>query len=110
MTKKELLKIQDKVEELEDFDSWAYIGRDEVIEVDGLKIYTKDQFGGEGQGDSYWAVLSVIDKNGEETFWKIPGWYQSHAGSELEFENIYQVVEKEKVITVWVDAKTLKED
>ena len=82
-------------------DGIQYIDKKKPLIQDGLTIYCAEQFGGEGEGEEYWCVMSVTDKAGEETFWKVPGWYASHHGSELEIENIFEVVLKEKVIKVW---------
>ena len=56
--------------------------------------------GGEGDGEKHWIVLKVED--GERvSFWKIPGWYQSYSGAELEIGNIFEVFAKEISVTVW---------
>lgn len=76
------------------------------IEKDGLLIYTAENYGGgEGDGEEHWIVLSVTDMaTNENTFWEIPGWYQSYHGSELEVEDMFQVVPAEKTVTYWKKA------
>lgn len=60
-----------------------------------------DQFGGEGQGDTYWIIVKLTEPDGTETFYRRNGWYQSHYGYELDGPT--DIVEQaEKVITVWV--------
>lgn len=66
-----------------------------------LSIYTKEVKGGdEGDGEEHWIVLSVT-KDGEESFYKIPGWYQSYHGAELTISDTYKVTPKEKTVIVW---------
>ena len=56
--------------------------------------------GGEGDGEEHWLVYK-LEKASQETYWKVPGWYQSYHGAELEWDNTFQVKAVEKVITVW---------
>lgn len=60
-----------------------------------------ENFGGEGQGDQYWFVFSV-NKSGEpESYWKVPGWYQSYNGGEYELSNLYEVEGREVTVKRW---------
>ncbi len=76
----------------------------------GFKVgdYTfgyEEDFGGEGKGDDYWVVFSVA-KDGETTrYYKVPGWYASHHGGELEVDNTYEVTPTTKTINVWTEVK-----
>lgn len=68
---------------------------------DSYSITIVEQYGGEGCGDEYWFVFSV-DKDGvAESFWKIPGWYQSYHGGEFEFSNVFEVESREVVVKKW---------
>ncbi len=101
--KSKLITILEKIGkyELEELKNW----KDES----GLEISTKYTHGGyEGAGEEYYLILEVTN-GGETSFWKVPGYYMSHDGIYVEIQNIYQVVAKEKTITVWVDAKTGEE-
>lgn len=73
---------------------------DEPWHVDGLGIVSLvDSFGGEGQGDDYWMVLSIT--SGDVTrYFKMSGYHVSHDGSYYEgpFE---EVNPKQETITVW---------
>jgi hypothetical protein len=79
-------------------------------EHDGFKVgnYTfgyEEDFGGEGKGDDYWVVFSVA-KEGETTrYYKVPGWYASHHGGDLEVSNTYEVTPTTKTINVWTEVK-----
>ena len=73
------------------------------VDVDGYTFKQEEQYGGEGLGDEYWVVFSV-SKDEEKEFYKIPGWYSSGNGSELEPENTFKVKSEEKIINVWVEA------
>jgi hypothetical protein len=71
-----------------------------------LTILEEESYGGEGQGDEYWMVIKVIENDTKNvSFWEIPGWYRSDDGGEYEIDNIFEVVSKEKVITVWEQKK-----
>lgn len=74
----------------------------ESIKINDIYSLTiADSFGGEGQGDQYWFVFSV-DKDGvAESFWKVPGWYQSYNGGEYEFNGVHEVESREVVVTKW---------
>jgi len=75
------------------------------LEVGSGWIFTllERKGGGEGDGEEHWLVYKL--KNAaqaySETYWKVPGWYQSYHGAELEWSNTFQVKAVEKVITVW---------
>ena len=82
--------------------------RDESsFKYEGHEFSHEDQHGGEGQGEDYWIVFSVtnlVDKK-DVTYYKVPGWYQSYHGSELEWDNLFEVKSVEKVINVWEESK-----
>jgi hypothetical protein len=68
--------------------------------LDGHLFSFVEQYGGEGMGDEYWIVFSV-EFDGEKKFYKIPGWYQSHHGSEMDTSSTHEVHKVEKTIMVW---------
>jgi hypothetical protein len=57
------------------------------VQIGKYIIENKEEYGGEGQGDDYWFVFSIhnADSPTRKTYWKIYGWYASHAGGELEY-------------------------
>lgn len=55
--------------------------------------------GGEGDGSDHYVVLSVTQNDINETFWLIPGYYESYNGRELELDDIHQVEPYERTIT-----------
>ena len=64
----------------------------ELLEEANLKIALEKSFGGEGQGDQFWAVWSVTD--GTDTVYVMfSGWYASYVGAE--FTERLQVYPKE---------------
>jgi hypothetical protein len=63
------------------------------------------QYGGEGLGDEYWYIFSVEANEGEKKFYKIPGWYQSHYGSEMDTDDTFEVEQKEVVVKQWLKVK-----
>lgn len=89
-----------KMRDYEDKGIWLLKHENVSFVVDGYTFAFQEDFGGEGQGDDYWVVFSVTKEDYSE-FYKVPGWYASHHGGELEVENTYAVQPVEKVITVW---------
>lgn len=73
------------------------------IQVEDLVFDTVEIYGGgEGDGEEYWIVFLVQEVGANNKYYyKVPGWYQSYHGGELEWENIYPVEPVQKVITVW---------
>lgn len=65
-----------------------------------LKVWAEAEYGGADKGSKYWVVLGV-EENGVISFWKVPGWYSSYDGPELEPGNMFEVKEEEEVIKVW---------
>lgn len=80
----------------------------DVQEIEGYIIKLAEQYGGEGQGDCYFKVFSFEREGGIE-YWKVPGWYSSDNGAELEYYNAFKVKQVEKLIQVWVDFETGQE-
>lgn len=68
---------------------WEKLGSYSVVE----------DFGGEGQGDTYYIIYKFID---HDVYIKFDGWYASHAGAE--YNKMYEVFPKEKTITVYETA------
>ena len=94
--RKHLLKV---IQELDDIE---YIDKEKL--EDGWVVSTAEHFGGEGHGEDYWVVLKLTKEGVEDTFWKVPGWYQSYHGSELTWEDTFRVNQVEKVVKVWEKA------
>lgn len=66
-----------------------------------LLVTTVEEYGGEGQGDDYWMVCKVENKDGSLIgYLKWDGWYASYDGGYLE-DDPFWVEPKEKVVTVW---------
>ena len=82
--------LEELIEELEYNKNEIY-----TIFEDQLVKYV-DSFGGEGQGDEYWVVFSVGQGDTKRLF-NTPGWYASYEGSELQVDDIFEVVAKEVV-------------
>jgi hypothetical protein len=83
----------DSVESIEYDEGKCFVHKDVKLEV-------AEQHGGEGEGDEYWVVMKATV--GEEvSFWKVPGWYASYHGAELEYDQTFEVEEVDKVIKVW---------
>lgn len=58
----------------------------------------EDSYGGEGQGDDYYAIYS-FSRGDEKIYMKFWGWYASHYGAE--YEDCCVVTPKQKTITVY---------
>lgn len=59
-----------------------------------------DQYGGEGQGDTWYSIKYFKDHN---VYLKVSGWYTSYYGTHFDgWDNaVREVVPKEKTITVY---------
>lgn len=55
--------------------------------------------GGEGDGSERYVVLSVTQHDADETFWMVPGYYESYNGSEFELHSMYKVEPYQKMVT-----------
>lgn len=65
---------------------------------DDLTVEVVQSYGGEGQGDNYYAVYS-FDNGTEKLFVKFNGWYASYHGAE--FQDWFFVEPEEKTIIVY---------
>lgn len=94
------------VEDEEDFEGIDYSAISELPfwkEVDtpiGL-VKEVDSYGGEGQGEQYWMIISVVQGDVIRTF-KLDGWYASYDGGY--YDEFYEVIPELKTITVWEKA------
>lgn len=91
-----------KMREITGYDGVGLLRDEEAsFTVDKYVFSPEESFGGEGQGDDYWVVFSVSEEGEPKKFYKIPGWYASHHGGELEVSNTFEVKAVQKTITVW---------
>lgn len=97
--------ITDNTDTLDEIDDY---GRNQEKVIEGYTIKLAEEYGGEGMGDCYFKVFS-FEKDGDIEHWKIPGYYSSGYGSELEWYNAFKVKQVEKLIQVWVDFETGQE-
>lgn len=76
---------------------------DETDEIEINASYTIEHLytegGGEGDGEEHWLVF-VIKKHGEiDSYWYVPGYYQSYDGGNLEWNNIYECEPVQVMVT-----------
>lgn len=78
-------------------------GARKILETeDGWRTECVESYGGgEGSGEERWVVIKVIDPVANETFWEIPGFYQSYHGSEFQIDETFRVIKKQKMIDYW---------
>lgn len=101
MNQRALIKLVSNNNDLQEFIREGGYGKNKVRTFDGLDFeQVESHGGGEGSGEERWIVFSVVSE-GQKTFWKLPGWYQSYHGSEFNWDEIFEVKSAEKVITVW---------
>ena len=72
-----------------------------IENIDGFEIKYEDDFGGEGDGDSYWLVISILElESNEKTYIRFNGYYDSWNGTEWED---WQIVNPKEVSVIqWV--------
>ncbi len=83
------------------FCNTIYDNKEPNIEVLDLlrqlgKFECVEQYGGEGEGDTYYSVYHFID---HDVYIRFDGWYASHYGSE--YKEMFEVRPVEKTITVY---------
>lgn len=82
------------------FHDAAYRCNDSIS--DQFDIELLEEFGGEGEGNVYYYVFKIIDKQTDETVYiKFDGFYDSWNGTEWETDCFF-VYPKQKTITVYV--------
>jgi hypothetical protein len=82
--------------------------RDEYsFEYEAHKFDYEERYGGMDMGSEYGIVFSVASLSDAKdvVYYKVPGWYQSHYGSELEWDGLFEVKQQKKTVTVWEEAK-----
>ena len=65
------------------FNEYSKLGKCKMVE----------QYGGEGQGDTYYSVYHFVD---HDVYIRFDGWYASHHGSE--YEEMFQVRPYEELV------------
>lgn len=81
-------------------DIFALDSNDDLV-IDGALVKVVDSYGGEGQGDEFWVVVSV-SKEGEVTrYVKNVGWYASYDGGYFDSTKGTEVFPFKKVTTSW---------
>lgn len=66
---------------------------------DGLTAQLVAEYGGEGQGEDFWVVISLADE-ATTRYFRMDGWYASYDGGELDGEP-YEVRPQERVVTFY---------
>lgn len=94
-------EIIEKFKEIVDVEEFAYYTKnDEVTDKAGIGEFDQvAQYGGEGQGDTWWSVKYFKD---HDVYLKVVGYYASHNGTDFEgWESVSIVTPKEKTVTVY---------
>lgn len=69
----------------------------------GCVITREEQYGGEGMGDDWWVIFSVL-KDGEKSCFRIDGWYTSYEGVDFsDSRNLIPVTKKQVLVDRWVE-------
>lgn len=66
----------------------------------GYKIFKVAGYGGEGKGDDYWVVFR-FDKDDNQLYIKISGYYVSYGGESIDPMSWKIVEPKTKTVTYW---------
>lgn len=81
------------------FEYLDWKSHDLILTELGWELSMSDNYGGEGQGESYWYVIKVSDGKTVRHI-KVDGGYASYCGGE--YDEWFEVFPREKVITEWV--------
>lgn len=57
--------------------------------------------GGEGDGETHFAILELTRHGNNCGYFKIPGWYASYDGGTLELSELHEVRPVERLVTFW---------
>lgn len=84
-------------------DCWKEVkyeaSREQPVTVNGFTAKVEAEYGGEGQGEQFWVVVSISD--GETTrYFRKDGWYASYDGGYLDGDTS-EVVPREKTIVIY---------
>ncbi|MFC6021529.1 hypothetical protein ACFP2T_35845 [Plantactinospora solaniradicis] len=62
------------------WDAWwnNFYPHDQVQHTELGSLRVVDSYGGEGEGDEFWVVISITDGAGAVRYFKRLGWYQSY--------------------------------
>lgn len=72
------------------------------IELPLGKLAVEDSYGGEGQGDRYYIVVSLTHSDGTVEYFQYNGFYSSWEGVDWEDFEDEKVIPQEKTIIEWV--------
>lgn len=88
--------------ELEHYNSGTKSYENESFTLDGIgtAVFVEVHGGGEGDGETHWAVVKVTDAEGNVRYFRKPGWYASYDGAYLDGDT-EEVRAAERVVTVW---------
>lgn len=75
--------------------------KEKVLFVDGYSLSVEDEFGGEGEGDSYWFVFKLVLPNEKEYYVKYNGYYNSWDGTSWDSYEPELVEPYEKTVRDW---------
>jgi hypothetical protein len=64
--------------------------------IDDMDVECIKQYGGEGKGDSIWAVYRAVE-DGVTRYYKAEGWYASYEGAS--FGHVYEVEPYQETVT-----------
>jgi hypothetical protein len=73
----------------------------DILKFGRYIIEIVDQVGGEGEGDHWHSVFKVSEHYKPDRYFYIPGYYASYNGTDIEWDDIYEVEPYEKTVTDW---------
>jgi len=104
----EYLKAELEIDQFSDLDNtiraWSQVkgelyGDKKKATLDNFTAELVAEYGGEGQGDQYWVVISLSDGKTTRYFRK-DGWYASYSGGELDGDT-YEVTPQERMVVFY---------
>ena len=64
-----------------------------LVKLGVKSIKSVEQYGGEGQGETFYNIFKYTFEDGEETYIRFDGWYASYHGAEYQDAYIVKPVE-----------------
>lgn len=72
----------------------------EIIVFNGYGVILEETITDEYNGDG--GIVFSLGKGLEKTYWKLPGWYSSESGLQLDVFDIFEVTPKPVTKTIWI--------
>lgn len=75
------------------------VRNDEIFVFNGYNVKLEETITDEYNGDG--GLVFSLTKGGEKTYWRIPGWYSSESGLQLDVFDVFEVKPEPVEVINW---------